>query len=108
MVDRANEVTWKPFKGRWYYAKFQRVKAQASIKMPSVADLTDQDLRDTAVTWLAMAEVDIPGICAITGHQLASATLVLRHYLDLNSEIADAAMHKMVAWYESSINKNAM
>lgn len=62
--------------------------------------LRDQDLRDTAVTWLARAGCTIPEICAITGHSLKSATTIFRHYLAIDPAMADSAMAKMVAWYD--------
>ena len=39
-----------------------------------------------------------PEICAITGHSLASATNILRHYLALHPEQADNAIGKLNAW----------
>ena len=49
--------------------------------MPSLKGFTDQDLRDTAVTYLALSEVDVPGICSITGHSEVSAYGIMKHYL---------------------------
>lgn len=68
--------------------------------VPSVADFWEMDFRDTAVTWLGLAGCSVPEICAITGHTLQSATIVLRHYLAQHPEMADSAISKMVAWYE--------
>ncbi len=68
---------------------------------PSVATKRDQDLRDTAVTWLARAGCNELQIAAITGHSLASIHNVLKHYLALHPEMADAAIGKMLAWMES-------
>lgn len=59
-----------------------------------------QDLRDTAVTWLARAGCTIPEICAITGHSLQSATSILKHYLELGEPMALAAHRKLVSWME--------
>lgn len=95
-----DESRWVPFTERHYNRKLEAVKAVAARSVPSVADLRDQDFRDTAVTWLARAGVDIPGICAITGHQLASATRILRHYIDMTGDMADTAIDRMVAWYD--------
>ena len=67
---------------------------------PSLADFRDQDLRDTAVTWLANAGCTIPEICAITGHSLGSATAVLKHYLAMTTTLADSAVAKLLAWHE--------
>lgn len=67
--------------------------------MPSLAGFRDQDLRDTAVTWLALAECTIPEIAAVTGHSLQSITSVLEHYLARHPELADHAIAKLVAWH---------
>lgn len=61
----------------------------------------EMNLRDTAVTWLALAGCSVPEICAITGHSLQSATQILRHYLALHPDMADTAIQKMVSWYEA-------
>jgi hypothetical protein len=67
---------------------------------PSLADFHDQDLRDTAVTWLALGGSSLPQICAVTGHSLQSATRILKHYLAMSPELADSAIGLMLAWFE--------
>lgn len=57
-----------------------------------------RDLRDTAVTRLASAGCTLAEICAITGHSLASAKQVLKHYLAATDDQAAAAMAKLVSW----------
>lgn len=89
----------EPFKPDYYRHVFDDVRAAASTRLPSIATLRDQDLRDTAVTWLARAGCTIPEICAITGHSFKTATDVLKHYLALHPEMADTAIAKMVAWH---------
>jgi len=104
-----DEKHWKPF-DRYHYRKiFGRIRAAAiagipadatgsAIKScPSLADFQDLDLRDTSVTWQALAGATIPEIIAVTGHTLQSATRILRHYLARHPEMADNAMAKMVA-----------
>lgn len=61
----------------------------------------EADLRSTAVTWMALAGATIPEIISVTGHTLASATNILKHYLVLHPEMSDSAIGKMVAWYEA-------
>lgn len=68
---------------------------------PSIADAWFMDLRDTAITNLAAAGNTIPYICSISGHAEGSATQILRHYLALNSEMADGAIAKLIAWEDS-------
>jgi integrase len=79
---------------------FAELRAKAADRLPSVADITDQDLRDTAVTWLARAGCTVPEISAITGHSAQSATKVQRHYLASHPELADNAIRKMVPWFD--------
>lgn len=67
--------------------------------MPSLAGFRDQDLRDTAVTWLALAGCTVPEIAAVTGHSLQSITSVLEHYLARHPELADHAIAKLVEWH---------
>ncbi|WP_127523633.1 hypothetical protein [Mesorhizobium sp. Z1-4] len=114
LVDsRYGKCLWRTFEGQTYSHLFAEIRAIAVAGVPkpgtnewliapcpSLADFTDPDLRDTAVTWMALAGVDIPGICAVTGHSLVSATRILRHYLAMSPELADAAIGKMLAWYE--------
>lgn len=57
--------------------------------MPPLASFRHQDLRDTAVTWLAIAGTNIPEIASVTGHSLQSSTDVLEHYLARPLELAD-------------------
>jgi hypothetical protein len=101
------EKTGRPFSGVWYRRLFATVRetAVAGIEgtldpMASLGDFRDQDLRDTAVTWLATAGCTIPEICAITGHSEAHATKILKHYLARNTEQADSAIGKLTKWVE--------
>lgn len=69
--------------------------------MASLASFRDQDLRDTAVTWLVRAGCDLFEVASITGHELASIHTILKHYLADHPERADAAVAKMVAWFDA-------
>lgn len=68
---------------------------------PSLTDFTDQDLRDTAVTWMALAGATIPEIISVTGHSVQSAQAILKHYLGRHPEMAASAIGKAVAWLEA-------
>lgn len=68
--------------------------------MPSVADLTDQDLRDTCVTWLARAGNDPIRIAAVTGHSLVTIHAILKHYLVAHKDYGDQAIAAAVAWFD--------
>ena len=65
---------------------------------PSLAGKRYQDLRDTAVTWLARAGCTMAEICAITGHSPKSVQTIIDHYLGAMRELADAAIDKLIAW----------
>ncbi len=106
-----DEKTRRPFKADHYRHLFAQVRAAAvaGVKdaqgawlvepMESLANFRDQDLRDTAVTWLARAGCTIPEIASITGHEMATVTAILKHYLAMHEELADNAIAKAVAWY---------
>lgn len=102
-----DEGTRRPFERRWYAELFARVRDTA-VKgipgvlepMPSLADFHDQDLRDTAVTWLALAGCDKWEIMSITGHSPKSIDEILSHYLGMHPELARSAIAKLVAWHE--------
>ncbi|MFN7010078.1 MAG: tyrosine-type recombinase/integrase [Allorhizobium sp.] len=95
-----DERRWLPFQPDYYRHMFDDIRAAAAKTMPSLKTLRDQDLRDTAVTWLARAECTIPEICSITGHSFVTANTIMKHYLAMHPEMADNAMAKMVAWFE--------
>lgn len=95
-----NEQTWRPYVADTFRHDFARVREAAAGACPSVATLRDQDLRDTAVTWMALAGAEIPEICAVTGHSTETAHQMLKHYLARHPEMADSAIRKMVRWYE--------
>ncbi len=89
----------------YYRHLVEDIRASATKICPSVADLRDQDLRDTAVTWLALAGCDIWEICLITGHSFKTAAEVLKHYLAIHPDMATSAMNKMHIWYEGKTKK---
>lgn len=95
-----------------YPKAFRRVRAAAVAGVPdeaggwrvppcpSLADFRDQDLRDTAVTWLANAGATEAQIRAITGHDLQTIGKILKHYMAITPEQASAAIVKLVAYLE--------
>ncbi len=110
---------WLPFRGMHYSHVFAEIRALAVEGIPSrgphgepvepwiippcpsLADFQERDLRDTAVTWMALAGATIPEIINVTGHSAESAVQILKHYLARDAGMADAAIMKMVAWYEA-------
>lgn len=72
--------------------------ALAGLKpLASLADFRDQDLRDTAVTWLTLSGCDKFEVAAITGHALKSIDQILAHYFGIHPELARRAMAKLQA-----------
>lgn len=80
---------------------FAAVRAEAAKAMPAIAAKQFLDLRDTAVTRLALAECTVPEIRAITGHKLATVHQVLAHYLANDDRMADTAIEKLTAWIKA-------
>lgn len=79
-----------------------RMTAAGLKPMASLADFHDQDLRDTSVTWLALAECSKWEVSSITGHSLKSIDEILKHYFGLHPELARSAMAKMEKWRRSA------
>ncbi|MAU21064.1 MAG: hypothetical protein CMH13_11090 [Martelella sp.] len=94
-----DERSWTPFKPDHYRHVYDEVRRHAAKTMRSCATLRDQDLRDTAVTWLFRAGCTIGEICAITGHSLQTATQILEHYFARHPELADSAIDKVELWW---------
>ncbi|MBN8995916.1 MAG: hypothetical protein J0H94_11885 [Rhizobiales bacterium] len=95
-----NEKTGAAWTGDKFRRRFAEVRALAAKQVPSIAGRNFQDLRDTAVTWLARAECTLAEICSITGHSLQSATTIFKHYLELGEPFAREAIRKQVEWME--------
>lgn len=93
-----DEKAWKPFKPDHYRHIFADVRAEAVKTCPSLADFHDQDLRDTAVTWLALAGCDKIEIASITGHSLKTIDEIMKHYLGLHPDLAKRAIGKLEVW----------
>ena len=54
------------------------------------------DLRDSGVTWLARAECTVPEIGSITGHSMGTIYSILKHYLQIDTHLADNAIRKLI------------
>lgn len=120
-----DEVSKAPFKADWYrhvYAQVRKAATNGVLEdgtvppkplsptlrvryrlkpMASLAGFRDQDLRDTAVTWLAIAGSTKAEISSITGHSPKSIDDILKHYLGQHPDLARSAIGKLVAWYDS-------
>lgn len=102
-----DEKTRRPFKGDWYRTLYGAVRAAAVAgdpdrgiaPCPSVADLRDQDLRDTCLTWLERAGCDDAEIGSVSAHAFARQASILRHYVKRHDpKKAARAMAKLEAW----------
>jgi hypothetical protein len=85
---------------RSFNVNFVKVRDAAEAIDYSFAGLKYLDLRDTAVTRLALASCTMAEISAITGHSLKTIQEVMKHYLVIQPEMADAAIAKLNAWME--------
>lgn len=72
---------------------FRAVLAKAEIR----PGLQFRDLRRTCVVWLGEAGAEIPEICGVTGHSLASATRILEVYLPRSAKMAASGIAKLDA-----------
>lgn len=92
-----SESTGDRYKSDWFRSRFAAVR-RAAAKEEGFASLASKqflDLRDTAVTRLALAGCTVPEIRAITGHTLETVHKVLKHYLALDDRMAEAAIAKL-------------
>jgi len=97
-----DEATGRPYNEHTYRHEFAKARAAAAVALPSLAGKRDQDLRDTAVTWLARAGATLPEIAGVTGHTTPKSIHdILKHYLAITPELADSAIEKLMAWMES-------
>ena len=101
-LARARRVVLTPagaeISGDLFRKHFQIVRQRAAEHLPSIAGKQFLDLRDTAITRLALAGCTIPEIRAITGHELATVHSILKHYLVLDEQMADAGIERLKAW----------
>lgn len=88
----------QPYTGDTFSAAWRVTRAAAAETMPSIAGRTFGDLRDTAVTRLALADCTVMQIRAITGHSLETIHQIMKHYLVLDSRMARSAIDKLNAW----------
>lgn len=101
----ARENTDLPLTRNTYYAAYQKVLAEAVRTMPGLAGFRDQDLRDTAISWMARAGCTEAEIMAVSGHNHAGKTYVLGHYMDIDHDLADAAIKKLDRWFAAELKK---
>lgn len=103
VVDLASArrvIQWRgaPVSATWFGRCWRRVRAAAAARAPGVAEKRFQDLRDTAITRLALADCTVAEIRAITGHSPETVYTILKHYLALDDRMAESGMRKLTAY----------
>lgn len=88
----------RPYDADSFSRDFAAVREAVALKRPQVAALRFQDLRDTAVTRLALAGCTAMEIHAISGHDLETVHRIMKHYLATTEALADAAVRRLQAW----------
>ncbi len=56
-----------------------------------------------AVTWLALAGSNESEIASITGHELASISRIMKHYLGMHPDLAKRGIGQLTVWYDSQV-----
>lgn len=81
-----------PEDGHHYRNQFDKVRAEAALTVPSCAEIRDQDLRDTAFTWMKNAGLSDDGIASRTLQSRKHiADLGDNAYGEIGPEISDPA-----------------
>jgi site-specific recombinase XerD len=101
-----DERSGQRYDGHRFRKLFRKVRDQAAAAChangdpirSNIAAKQFWDLRDTAVTRLALAGCTIPEIRAITGHELETIHEVLKHYLALDDRMAIESIRKLKAY----------
>lgn len=96
-----SEATGAPYdaEGSHYRRQFDKVRQAAAKKLASCATIRDQDLRDTAFTWMKNAGLDDDGIASRTLQSRKHiGDLGDHHYGEIGPEIADPAARKFEAY----------
>ena len=86
------------YKSDWFRKQWAIVRADVARELPAVASKQFLDLRDTAITRLALAGCTVPQIRAITGHSMETIHQVLQHYLVLDDALAIGAIERLKTW----------
>lgn len=87
-----------PYSGDALRKDFARLRDDVATRHPEFSGKTFADLRDTAITRLALAGCTIPEIRAITGHTMATIHGVLEHYLALDDRMSASGIAKLRVW----------
>lgn len=93
------ETDGAAYPAHYFQTEFKRIKLLAIAAGAADLDgLQYRDLRRTCIVRLAEAGVDLPGIAAISGHQIESCKRILETYLPRTEVMADNAIDMMEAY----------
>lgn len=98
-----DEKLQRPYKVDHYRHEFARMVKLAAVAMPSIADFTDQDLRDTAITWARNGGADFEVRRKLSGHSVDSAQLEEDHYLANEETLGDDAVQAIMNVWEGKL-----
>lgn len=90
----------RPYTASAFGKDWRRVREAVAATHPEAAGKLFLDLRDTAVTRLALAGCTVAEIRAITGHSMQTIHAVLAHYLALDERMAGAGIDRLRAWMD--------
>lgn len=92
VIDEQEQRPFHP-EGDHYRKLFATVRKAAAKILPACAGITDQDLRDTAQTWLYRQGVDEKIIARLAAHSAQTAAAMQeRHYIERDGTEADAGL----------------
>ena len=90
----------QPYSASAFGKDWRRVREAVAATHAEAAGKLFLDLRDTAVTRLALAGCTVAEIRAITGHSMQTIHAVLAHYLALDERMAGAGIDRLRAWMD--------
>lgn len=91
------EGTGRPWVQSTFNHRFVEIRADAARQCPSLAKKQFRDLRDTAVTRMAISGASLARIRSMTGHTITALHQVLAHYLGTEPELASSTAKHLTA-----------
>lgn len=79
------------------------IAAAGIAPLASIADLRDQDLRDTCFSWLAWAGASKFQIAGFSGHAFGRDDRILKHYVSIPPSFAREGLALLEAWYAAQL-----
>lgn len=79
------------------------IAAAGIAPLASIADLRDQDLRDTCFSWLAWAGASKFQIAGFSGHAFGRDDRILKHYVSIPPSFAREGMALLETWYAAQL-----